>query len=117
VVSPPNQKLFLEAVMPRKWMGEAERRAMTWKGPWSLAAAVGKLWAPTRRELTEATVESFMVDVVVWMRILEISSFKAVERIDDVVMRMRIEKFGWGDAVFILQQRLSYEWPRNIDAL
>jgi hypothetical protein len=25
-----------------------------------------------------------------------------VERIDDVVMRMRIERFGWGDAVFIL---------------
>lgn len=29
-------------------------------------------------------------------------SFKAVERIDDVVMRMRIERFGLGDAVFIL---------------
>jgi hypothetical protein len=29
-------------------------------------------------------------------------SFKTVERVDDVVMRMRIKRFGWGDAVFIL---------------
>jgi hypothetical protein len=29
-------------------------------------------------------------------------SFKTVESVDDVVMRMRIKRFGWGDAVFIL---------------
>lgn len=51
-------------------MGEAERRAMTWNGPLLLAGqAVGAQWAPTMRELTEAMVASFMVDVVVWMRI------------------------------------------------